>query len=124
LDTSTKAPALAPLLQPYAPLALRVGRVTGAVVGRPIELAGIQQELASAESGRLAALTVEGEPGIGKTRLLIAAAEIAAARGFVPVAVAADEELARSSWPARSSARPKQPKRPPAPTPRSHCLAA
>jgi DNA-binding CsgD family transcriptional regulator len=93
LDTSTKAPALAPLLQPYAPLALRVGRVTGAVVGRPIELAGIQQELASAESGRLAALTVEGEPGIGKTRLLIAAAEIAAARGFVPVAVAADEEL-------------------------------
>jgi DNA-binding CsgD family transcriptional regulator len=67
--------------------------VTGAVVGRPVELAGIQQELASAESGRLAALTVEGEPGIGKTRLLLAAAEIAAARGFVPIAVAADEEL-------------------------------
>jgi DNA-binding NarL/FixJ family response regulator len=93
LNTSIKPPVLAPLLQPYAPLALRVGRVTGAVVGRPIELAGIQQELSSALSGRLAALTVEGEPGIGKTRLLIAAAEIAAAQGFVPIAVAADEEL-------------------------------
>jgi DNA-binding CsgD family transcriptional regulator len=67
--------------------------VTGSVVGRPIELSGIQQELVSAESGRLAALTVEGEPGIGKTRLLLAAREIASARGFITIAVAADEEL-------------------------------
>jgi DNA-binding CsgD family transcriptional regulator/tetratricopeptide (TPR) repeat protein len=99
-DTATPAelveheqPALAPLLQTYSPLALRVRRVTGSVVGRPIELSGIQQELVSAESGRLAALTVEGEPGIGKTRLLLAAREIAAARGFITIAVAADEEL-------------------------------
>jgi DNA-binding NarL/FixJ family response regulator len=63
------------------------------VVGRPIELAGIQQEIGSAGSGRLAALTVEGEPGIGKTRLLLAAGEIASARGFTTIAVAADEEL-------------------------------
>lgn len=91
--SSPETPVLAPLLQSFAPLALGVRRVTGAVVGRPIELAGIQQEIASAGSGRLAALTVEGEPGIGKTRLLLAAGEIASARGFTTIAVAADEEL-------------------------------
>lgn len=93
LTTSAESPALASLLQAYSPLALRVRRVTGSVVGRPVELAGIQQELTSAEAGRLAALTVEGEPGIGKTRLLLAAGEIASARGFLQIAVAADEEL-------------------------------
>lgn len=67
--------------------------MTGAVVGRPVELAAIQQELASARSGRLAAVTVEGEPGIGKTRLLLAASEIASAQGFTAIAVAADEEI-------------------------------
>ena len=81
------------MLQSFAPLALGVRRVAGAVVGRPIELAGIQQEIGSAATGRLAALTVEGEPGIGKTRLLLAAGEIASARGFTTIAVAADEEL-------------------------------
>ena len=49
-------PALAPLLQPFSPLALQARRATGAVVGRPTELAGIEQELATAASGRLAAL--------------------------------------------------------------------
>ena len=93
LSTSTEPPALASLIQPYSPLALRVRRVTGSVVGRPVELAAIQQELASAESGRLAAITLEGEPGIGKTRLLLAAGELASARGFTTIAVAADEEL-------------------------------
>src|SRR5918996_3165909 len=86
--------ALAPLLQqPFSPLALKVRRVTSAVVGRPVELTAIQQELAAAKSGRLAATTVEGEPGIGKTRLLLAASDIAAAQGFTTVAVAADEEI-------------------------------
>ncbi len=93
MSTSTESSALASLTQPYSPLALRVRRVTGAVVGRPVELAAIQQELASAESGRLAAITLEGEPGIGKTRLLLAAREIASAGGFTAIAVAADEEL-------------------------------
>ena len=53
----------------------------------------ITQEMASAKTGRLAALTVEGEPGIGKTRLLVAAVECAAAEGFTSIAVTADEEL-------------------------------
>src|SRR5438093_2507978 len=84
---------LAPLLQPFSPLAVQVRRVTGAVVGRPVELAAIQQELAVAQGGRLAGITVEGEPGIGKTRLLLAAAELAIGRGFLTIPVAADEEI-------------------------------
>ena len=41
----------------------------------------------------MSAVAVEGEPGIGKTRLLLAAREIAVAQGFLTVAVGADEEL-------------------------------
>src|SRR5918996_3162012 len=86
------APPRAPTA-PVSALALPVRRVTGPVVGRQVELGAIGQELASARSGRLTALTLEGEPGIGKTRLLLAAAELAAAEGFTPVAVTADEEI-------------------------------
>jgi DNA-binding NarL/FixJ family response regulator len=80
-------------LQFFSPFALQVRRVTSAVVGRPIELAAIQQELAAVKGGRLAALTLEGEPGIGKTRLLLAASELASAQGFTTIAVAADQEI-------------------------------
>ena len=38
-------------------------------------------------------MTLEGEPGIGKTRLLLAAAELASASGFTCVAITADEEI-------------------------------
>src|SRR5205823_4572449 len=38
-------------------------------------------------------LTLEGEPGIGKTRLLLAASEIATADGFVTIGVMADEQI-------------------------------
>ncbi len=86
--TDARATAL-----PLAPLQMQVRRVTRDVIGRSAELAAIGQELRSAASGRLAALTVEGEPGIGKTRLLVDAAEQAEALGFRTVAVAADEEL-------------------------------
>src|SRR5438094_10010334 len=98
----TEAPVLAPLLQPFSPLALQVRRATSAVVGRPVELAAIQQELAAARGGRLSAVTVEGEPGIGKTRLLLAASELAAAEGFTTIAVTADEEIRGPFLPARS----------------------
>ena len=67
-------------------------RATGAVIGRSAELEAISQELQEA-SGRLAAVTLEGEPGIGKTRLLLAAAELASAAGFTCVAITADEEI-------------------------------
>ncbi|MDQ4005665.1 MAG: AAA family ATPase, partial [Actinomycetota bacterium] len=91
--TSEEAPALAPLTQPFSPLPLQLRRSTGAVVGRPIELEAIRQELSSARTGRIAAVTVEGEPGIGKTRLIHAASEAASAEGFTTIAVAADEEI-------------------------------
>jgi DNA-binding NarL/FixJ family response regulator len=80
------------VVQPQCSLAVQLRRVTGSVVGRPLELAAIQQELTAARS-QLSAVTLEGEPGIGKTRLLVATSEIAQTSGFVPVAVTADEEI-------------------------------
>ncbi len=74
-------------------MALHVHRPAGAVVGRQAEQDAIRQELASAATGRLAGLAVEGEPGIGKTRLVLAAGEMASAAGFTTIAVTADEEL-------------------------------
>jgi tetratricopeptide (TPR) repeat protein len=91
-DTRANGQARTPLARP-SPLALQVRRATGAVVGRKLELGAIAQELAAAKTGRLTALSLEGEPGIGKTRLLLAAAELAAGEGFIPLAVAADEEI-------------------------------
>ena len=85
--------ALAPIFEAFSPMTLHVGRPKGAVVGRANELDAIRQELATAGGGRLTALTLEGEPGIGKTRLLLAAGEIASEDGFTTVAVTADEEL-------------------------------
>ena len=38
-------------------------------------------------------MSLEGEPGIGKTRLLTAAQDLVTAEGFLVIAVAADEEL-------------------------------
>jgi DNA-binding NarL/FixJ family response regulator len=90
---ASEPPDATVLAVPFAPLQMQVRRLTRAVIGRSAELAAIGQELRSAESGRLAALTVEGEPGIGKTRLLVDAAEQAEALGFRTVTVAADEEL-------------------------------
>ena len=84
-DASPRAPA--------PPVAVQVRRATGPVVGRQVELGAIRQEIASARAGRLAALTLEGEPGIGKTRLLVETAGVAAAEGFTPLAATADEEI-------------------------------
>ncbi|MGH2680774.1 MAG: helix-turn-helix transcriptional regulator [Actinomycetota bacterium] len=82
-----------PVAAAFAPLGLFEHRARRAVVGRPAELSAIEEGIAGAEGGRLTAVSVEGEPGIGKTRLLLAAREIALARGFLTVAVGADEEL-------------------------------
>jgi len=84
--------ALDPLVGPQCSLAVQLRRATGAVIGRGAELDAISQEIKEATS-RLAAVTLEGEPGIGKTRLLLAAAELASASGFTCVAVTADEEI-------------------------------
>lgn len=83
---------LDPLVGPQCSLAVQLRRATGAVIGRSAELDAISQEVRDA-SGRLVAVTLEGEPGIGKTRLLLAAAELASASGFTCVAITADEEI-------------------------------
>ncbi|MFN2589721.1 MAG: AAA family ATPase [Actinomycetota bacterium] len=83
---------LSAVVQPQCSLAVQLRRVTESVVGRPVEIAAIRQEVADAK-GRLGAITLEGEPGIGKTRLLVAAADIAATAGFTAVAITADEEI-------------------------------
>src|SRR5438477_175602 len=84
--------ALDPLVQPQCSLSVQLRRTPGAVIGRSDELDAISQELKEA-TGRLAAVTLEGEPGIGKTRLLVAAAELAVNAGFTCVAITADEEI-------------------------------
>ncbi|CAN5616324.1 hypothetical protein BH23CHL8_BH23CHL8_13930 [soil metagenome] len=75
------------------PLAMQVRGSREELIGRPIEMAALRQELATAAAGRLACVSVEGEPGIGKTRLLMAAQNVAEADGFATIAIAADEEL-------------------------------
>lgn len=91
-DPGEIAPALAPVLEAFSPMML-FGRPSGAVVGRHNELDAIRQQLGTARTGRLAAVTLEGEPGIGKTRLLLAAADMASEAGCTTIAVTADEEL-------------------------------
>src|SRR5215213_9363517 len=84
--------ALDALVQPQCSLSVQLRRATGSIVGRSIELTAIEQGIREAK-GRLVALTLEGEPGIGKTRLLVEAAELATAAGLVAVAITADEEI-------------------------------
>src|SRR5260221_12459201 len=64
----------------------------GSIVGRLAELGAVQAALARAHGG-IFAVSLEGEPGIGKTRILQAAADTAAAEGFLAVRVTADEEI-------------------------------
>lgn len=84
--------ALGALHAVASPLALQALRASNALVGRPAELTALEQEL-EASRNRLVGLTFEGEPGIGKTRLLLAAGETATRRGFTTIAVTGDEEL-------------------------------
>ncbi len=70
-------------------------RAKGTIVGRSVELAAIAEEIEEVKSGRMRVLALEGEPGIGKTRLLESAARIAAEQdpSFAILHVAADEDL-------------------------------
>src|SRR3954452_10680608 len=83
---------LDPVVGPQCSLAVQLRRASGAVIGRTTELDAIAHEIREA-SGRFSAVTLEGEPGIGKTRLLLAALELANAAGFTSVAITADEEI-------------------------------
>ena len=63
------------------------------IVGREAERAMIMDELEAVTARALRVVSVEGEAGIGKTRLLEMAAQEALSRGFGVVIVGADEEL-------------------------------
>ncbi|HJT36984.1 MAG TPA: ATP-binding protein, partial [Actinomycetota bacterium] len=89
---STDTLSLASDIKPLCSLSLHVRRVSESVVGRPLELAAVEQAIRSARTS-LTGLTLEGEPGIGKTRLLLAASELAAADGFTTIGVMADEQI-------------------------------
>ena len=91
-DPTEDIHVLDPVVQPQCSLAVQLRRISGHVVGRPLELATIQKELENASTA-LSAVCLEGEPGIGKTRLLVAAAEMADSMGFAIVAVTSDEEI-------------------------------
>lgn len=77
---------------PLSSLSLQTRRITGSVIGRPLELAALERSLTQARDG-MVCLTLEGEPGKGKTRLLLAVDELARANGFASIAVTTDEEI-------------------------------
>ena len=60
-------------------------RDEGVVLERDAELEALDQEVALAASGDGRAVTIEGPPGIGKTRLLGAAMLLASGRGMLPL---------------------------------------
>ncbi|GIF23822.1 DNA-binding SARP family transcriptional activator/HAMP domain-containing protein [Actinoplanes tereljensis] len=72
------------LTQPPAPLVVPPSAATG-LVGRVEELAVLRQTAESALAGRTAIGIVEGEPGVGKTRLLAEAAAVAGRHGALVV---------------------------------------
>src|SRR4051794_6269317 len=84
--------ALDPVVGSQCSLAVQLRRASGGIIGRSAELEAIGQELEEA-TRRLSAVTLEGEPGIGKTRLLLEAVDQATAKGFAAVAITADEEI-------------------------------
>lgn len=63
------------------------------LVGRDGERRLLTEELEAAAAGRVRIVSLEGEAGIGKTRLIEAAAESAAERGFGVLMAGGDEEL-------------------------------
>jgi DNA-binding CsgD family transcriptional regulator/tetratricopeptide (TPR) repeat protein len=83
---------LDPLVQAQCSLSVQVRRASGSIIGREAELTAISQEIKAAANG-MAVVSLEGEPGIGKTRLLLEACDLAARAGFTVIAVTADEEI-------------------------------
>jgi len=65
--------------------------VADPLVGRPRELAVLEEALAGLDEGRATAIELVGEPGIGKTRLLAELADRADARGHLVLSGSASE---------------------------------
>jgi DNA-binding SARP family transcriptional activator/regulation of enolase protein 1 (concanavalin A-like superfamily) len=62
------------------------------MVGRAAELGTLERQLEAVAQGRGGTLFLAGEPGIGKTRLAVEAAEAARERGFLVLSGHCDEE--------------------------------
>lgn len=95
-EPETVEPSSTPV--PSTPLAQTAieGTVPSSVfdlVGRDAEREMLIQELDAAAEGRVRIASLEGEAGIGKTRLIEAAAQTAAERGFGVLMAGGDEEL-------------------------------
>ena len=65
--------------------------LNGHLVGRTEELGSVDHSLSELDRGRSAALQLAGEPGIGKTRLLVELADRADARGHLVLSGSASE---------------------------------
>ncbi|MCF7550366.1 BTAD domain-containing putative transcriptional regulator [Pseudonocardia sp. WMMC193] len=111
-----------PALRPIARAAERRAGVEarpGGIVGREPELRVLADRLDAARSGEVGVVLVEGPPGIGRTRLLEALGELAAARGFA-VRWGRAAEGAPAFWPWRQALRhdagPLAPSEVPVPT--------
>lgn len=76
-------PELAPVRPAPSPAALRLPGAPAPLVGRAAELATLRAHLGATQAGSGRVVLVEGEPGVGKTRLAEEAATEASARGFV-----------------------------------------
>lgn len=79
-------------IEPLCSLGLYNGGPVGPVIGRTRELSAIRQGMLDARS-RLTCTVIEGEPGSGKTRLLLEADAVTTEDGFISIAVTADEEI-------------------------------
>ena len=77
---------------PLASLNIYSMRVTASVVGRSLELASVERELTTSRDS-LFCFILDGEPGIGKTRVLLAIDELARTKAWTTVGVTTDEEI-------------------------------
>jgi len=92
-------PALEPV-RPPAATTQRPGHDPAAFVGRATELAMLDAQVSATQAGSGRVVLVEGEPGVGKTRLAEEVATRAAARGFLTLwGRCAEGEGAPPLWP-------------------------
>ena len=93
-ETTPSAPA--PAAAPRREVTLEetfVRPAAAPMVGRSLERAALEQDLNAVAAGSIRVFAIEGEPGIGKTRLMESAVEAATEKGFGAVMVGGDEEL-------------------------------
>ncbi|WP_239313806.1 BTAD domain-containing putative transcriptional regulator [Plantactinospora mayteni] len=100
LRVLTQAPVSAPEAVPGGAAGGAPARKAASLIGRAEELAVLWQSTAAALTGSSGLAVVEGEPGVGKTRLLEEAADVADQRGMRVVwASCLEGDGTPSMWP-------------------------